>query len=129
MVIDTSAVVALLNDEADAERYEIAIAEAEEAAMSAATALECSLVLEGRYGVVGAQKLDVLLAEQGIIIVAFDAEQLAIARAAFRRFGRGRHPAQLNFGDCFAYALAKQLGQPLLFKGGDFVQTDIASVL
>lgn len=97
--------------------------------MSAATALECSLVLESRYGPVGAIKLDALLSEQGVEVVAFDEEQLALARAAFRRFGRGRHPAALNFGDCFAYALAKARTLPLLFKGDDFAQTDIASAI
>ena len=129
MVIDTSAVVAVLFNEPDAEIFERAIADAESACISAATALECSLVIEGRHGPAGAGKLDLLLAEQGIEIVPFDEEQIAFARAAFRRFGRGRHPAGLNFGDCFAYALAKARALPLLFKGADFSQTDIGSAI
>jgi ribonuclease VapC len=129
MVIDTSAIAAVLFNEPDAELYEIAIASAESLCISAATALECSLVIEGRHGPVGAGKLDVLLVEQEIEVVPFDSEQLAFARAAFRRFGRGRHAAGLNFGDCFAYALAKARALPLLFKGADFSQTDIESAL
>jgi ribonuclease VapC len=128
-VIDTSAIVALLTNEADAELYEAAIASAEESCMSAASVLECTLVLESRYGIAGSQKLQQLLLEQGIGVVPFEAEQLELAIAAFRRFGRGRHPARLNFGDCFPYALAKQLASPLLFKGDDFPQTDIESAL
>ena len=129
IVIDTSAIVALLCNEADADLYEAAIAGAEESCISTASVLECTLVLESRYGAVGSQKLEQLLLEQGIGIVAFDAEQLELARGAFRRFGRGRHPARLNFGDCFSYGLAKQLAAPLLFKGGDFPQTDIEGAL
>jgi ribonuclease VapC len=129
IVIDTSAIVSLLCNETDAELYEAAIAGAEESCISAASALECTFVLEGRYGDVGSQKLNQLFVEQGIAVIAFDEEQLLLARAAFRRFGRGRHPARLNFGDCFAYGLAKQLAVPLLFKGEDFRQTDIESAL
>jgi ribonuclease VapC len=129
MVIDTSAVAAVLFNEADAEIYEVAMASADSACMSAATVLECSLVIESRYGPVGAGKLDTLFVEQEIEIVPFDREQLAFARAAFRRFGRGRHSAGLNFGDCFAYALAKARALPLLFKGNDFAQTDIESAI
>jgi len=129
MVIDTSAIVALLGSELDAELFEDAIAGATTACMSAGTALECSLVLEGRYGAPGAEKLERLITEQEFEIVPFDGEQLLLARVAFRRFGRGRHRAQLNFGDCFAYALAKARGLPLLFKGEDFAQTDVVSAL
>ncbi|OGQ82931.1 MAG: ribonuclease [Deltaproteobacteria bacterium RIFOXYA12_FULL_58_15] len=128
MVIDTSAIVALLNNEADAELFEIAVADAPQACMSTATVLECSLVLESRYGDLGGQKLDLLISEQEIEIVPFNANQLRIARAAFHRFGKGRHPAQLNFGDCFSYALAKERGLPLLYKGRDFSQTDVESM-
>ena len=129
IVIDTSAIVALLSNETDADFYEAAIAGAEESCISAASALECTFVLESRYGEAGTQKLDQLFLEQGIAVIPFDEEQLQLARAAFRRFGRGRHPARLNFGDCFAYGLAKQLAAPLLFKGEDFRQTDIESAL
>lgn len=129
MVLDTSAIVALLANEADAEVYEAALAAAEAPAISAATVLEASLVLEHRHGPPGTAKLDQLLAEQGVQVVPFDVDQLALARAAYRRFGKGRHPAALDFGDCFAYALARQLGVPLLFKGDDFRQTDVESAL
>jgi ribonuclease VapC len=129
MVIDTSAIVALLFNEADADLYEASIADAEESCISAASVLECSLVLESRYGVAGSQKLEQLLHEQGVAIVPFDEAQLVLARAAYRRFGRGRHAARLNFGDCFSYGLAKHLAAPLLFKGEDFPQTDIESAL
>jgi ribonuclease VapC len=129
IVIDTSAIVALLSNEPDADLYEAAIAGAEESCISAASALECTFVLESRYGDVGSQKLDQLFLEQGIAVIPFDDEQLRLARAAFRRFGRGRHPARLNLGDCFAYGLAKHLTAPLLFKGEDFRQTDIESAL
>jgi ribonuclease VapC len=127
MVIDTSAIVAVLFNEPDAELYEAKIAHAEAPCISAASTLECCLVLEARHGPVGGTKLDTLLSEQGIEIVPFDGEQLAFARAAFRRFGRGRHTAALNFGDCFSYALAKARRLPLLFKGADFAHTDIES--
>jgi ribonuclease VapC len=129
MVIDTSAIVALLFDQPDADAYEAAIANAEAACMSAVTALECSIVLERRYGPIGGEKLEALLVDQEVEIVAFERDQLEPARAAFRRFGRGRHPAGLNFGDCFSYALAKARAVPLLFKGNDFAQTDVQSVL
>lgn len=129
MVIDTSAVAALLFNEPDAELFEIAISSTDYACMSAATALECTLVIEGRYGPAAASKFDILVREQEIEIVPFDEEQFEFARAAFRRFGRGRHPAALNFGDCFSYALAKARALPLLFKGQDFSQTDIESAI
>ena len=129
MVIDTSAIVAMLFREPDAEVYLNAIVTAESLCISTANVLECALVIENRHGAPGAEKLDTLLREQDIEIVSFDPDQLALARSAFRRFGRGRHSAALNFGDCFSYALAKARGLPLLFKGNDFTQTDIESVL
>ncbi len=129
MVVDTSALIALLDNEPDADRYETAVAEADSLVISAATALECKIVLEHRYGPVGAVKLDQLLSEQLVEVIAFDREQYAIASAAYRRFGRGRHPAKLNFSDCFSYALAKLRGEPLLFKGDDFAATDVISAL
>jgi ribonuclease VapC len=129
MVIDTSALIAILDNEPDADLYEASLAEAAEPVISSATALECRIVLEHRYGAVGGAKLEQLLAEQGVQVVVFDREQYAIAAAAYRRFGRGRHPARLNFGDCFAYALAKHRNEPLLFKGNDFAATDAISAL
>jgi ribonuclease VapC len=129
IVVDTSAVIALLEDEADAALYTSALVAADGLTMSAANVLECSLVIESRYGEVGRERLDGFLTQVEVEVAAFDAEQVMLARAAFRRFGRGRHPAQLNFGDCFAYALAKQRGASLLYKGNDFSQTDVASAL
>ncbi len=129
IVVDTSAILALLQNESDAERFEDALAASEQSLMSAATALECAMVIEARYTPLGGARFDLLVKEAEIEIVAFDSEQLALARAAFRRFGRGRHPAALNFGDCFAYALSKHRGAPLLFKGDDFSQTDVSSAL
>jgi ribonuclease VapC len=129
MVVDTSALLAVLQNEADAERYERALVDSEQSLISAATAFEASVVLERRFGIAAVRNLDLLLSEAGIELVPFDAEHLELARAAFRRFGRGKHPAQLNFGDCFTYALAKQRGCAVLFKGNDFAQTDIESAL
>jgi ribonuclease VapC len=97
--------------------------------MSAVSLVEASLVIEGRFGGGGARELDALIARSRIQIGAFDGEQAALAREAFRRFGRGRHPAGLNFSDCLAYALAKHLDEPLLFKGDDFAKTDVVPAL
>ncbi|KQW56620.1 ribonuclease, partial [Ensifer sp. Root1252] len=93
--------------------------------ISAATILELSIVIEARLGEAGAAELDLWLYKAGVEVVAVDAEQIAIARRAWRSFGKGRHPASLNFGDCFSYALAKSRNEPLLFKGDDFSRTDI----
>lgn len=90
---------------------------------------EASLVLEGRFGAGAVRELDLLLASGRFEVVPFDEEQLRLARRAWRRFGRGNHPAGLNMGDCASYALAKWAGEPLLFKGNDFAQTDIAPAL
>lgn len=128
MILDSSALIAILLNEPEAERFEQAIGDAEFVAMSAATAFECSIVLESRLGPVAGVRMDLYLREAEVTVIPFDTEQLLFARTAFRRFGRGRHPAQLNMGDCFAYALAKQQGMPLLFKGNDFAQTDVESV-
>jgi ribonuclease VapC len=97
--------------------------------MSAVSLVEAALVIEGRFGERGARELDALLARSRIEVVAFDDRQAMFARDAFRRFGRGRHAAGLNFGDCLAYALAKHLGEPLLFKGDDFAGADITPAL
>ena len=129
MIVDSSAVVAILNREADAERYEDAIASALKRRMSVANLLEASIVVEGRGGAVAGHELDLLLERFGIELEPVTAEQLAAARRAWRRFGRGNHPAALNFGDCFAYALAETTGEPLLFKGGDFAKTDVEAAL
>jgi ribonuclease VapC len=128
MVIDTSALLAILQDEPERRAYNEAIEAAERRSMSAATFVETSIVIEARHGAEGLRDLDALVAAAEIERVPVDAEQAQIARVAFSRFGRGRHPAGLNYGDCFAYALAKALAEPLLYKGGDFAQTDVAGV-
>jgi ribonuclease VapC len=128
MVIDTSALLAILQDEPERRAYNEAIEAAERRSMSTATFVETSIVIEARHGAEGLRDLDALVAAAEIELVPVDAEQAQIARVAFSRFGRGRHPAGLNYGDCFAYALAKALAEPLLYKGGDFAQTDVAGV-
>jgi ribonuclease VapC len=129
MVVDSSAVVAILRQEPDARRFALALAQAPDRWMSAASLVEAALVIEGRFGERGARELDALLGRSRVEFIAFDDAQAILARDAFRRFGRGRHPAGLNFGDCLAYALAKHLGEPLLFKGDDFTRTDITPAL
>ena len=129
MVIDTSAFLAILQDEPDRRSFTEAIGAAVVRRTSAATFLEASMVLQSRYGAEGTQRLDMLLESARIEVMAVDPAQARIARRAFVDFGKGRHPAGLNYGDCFAYALARQLGEPLLCKGGDFARTDIDLVL
>ncbi len=129
MVVDSSAIIAILKQEPDAQRFALALAYAPDRWMSAVSLVEAALVIEGRFGGRGARELDTLIARSRIQFVAFDGEQAALAREAFRRFGRGRHPAGLNFGDCLAYALAKHLDEPLLFKGDDFAKTDVVPAL
>lgn len=126
MVIDSSALLALLANEPDAEQFAEAIEAATTRCMSAASLLETATVIEARYGPAGGHKLDELLTTAQIQIEPVTMEQITIARLGFRTFGKGRHPASLNFGDCFAYALARLLDEPLLFKGNDFSQTDVA---
>jgi len=125
MVIDTSAIIAVLLLEANAASIAQAIESASPRLLSAASLLEASIVVESRKGETGGRELDLLLYRAAIEVVAVDQDQAEIARLAWRRFGKGRHPAGLNFGDCFAYALAKSRRLPLLFQGDDFVQTDI----
>lgn len=129
MVIDTSAIAAILFAEGDAERYAEVIAGDTIRLVSAGTFLECSLVVEAELGEEGGRELDLLVLRAGIETIAFSADQLSIARHAFRTFGKGRHPAGLNYGDCFSYALSKSSGEPLLFKGADFSKTDVRPVL
>lgn len=125
MVIDTSALVAILQNEPERHVFNEAIEAASSRRMSVANFVESSLVIESRQGAEGLRELDFFLDRAGIHLVAVDAEQGKVARRAFSQFGKGRHPAGLNYGDCFAYALAKVLGEPLLFKGSDFSKTDI----
>jgi ribonuclease VapC len=127
MVIDTSAVVAILEDEPQRARFVRLIAADEVRLLSAVSRVECTCVIEGRKRAAGRADLDLFLREAAIEVAPVTADQAEIACEVFRRFGRGRHPAGLNIGDTFAYALAKATGEPLLFKGGDFARTDIAS--
>jgi ribonuclease VapC len=128
MVIDTSAILALLFNEPEADEVEIAIDEDPVRLMSAAAALEAAIVVEARLGAAGGREFDLLLHKARIDLVAVTSEQMDIGRDAWRRFGRGRHEANLNFGDCLSYALAAVSGEPLLFKGNDFSKTDIERV-
>ena len=125
MVIDTSALVAMLCDEPDAQRLEAAVEADPIRLMSTASYLEAAIVIETRFGEPGGRELDLWLHRAGVDVVAVDSDQAEAARVAHRRFGRGRHPAGLNYGDCFAYALAKISGEPLLFIGDYFANTDI----
>jgi ribonuclease VapC len=127
MVIDTSAVVAILADEPERARFVQMIAADEVRLLSAVSRVECTCVIEGRKRAAGRAELDLFLREAAIEIAPVTADQAEIACDAFRRFGRGRHPAGLNIGDTFAYALARATGEPLLFKGDDFSRTDILS--
>ena len=97
--------------------------------MSVASFVEAFIVMQARYGEEGVRDLDLFLARAEIELAPVDVNQAHIARQAFRQYGKGRHPAALNFGDCFTYALAKATGEPLLFKGNDFTQTDLIAVL
>lgn len=129
MVIDTSAVLALLFNEPEAESIEVAIDEDPVRLMSAASGLEAAIVVEARLGAAGSREFDLLLHKARIDLVAVTSEQMEVGRDAWRRFGRGRHEANLNFGDCFSYALASVSGEPLLSKGDDFARTDVARVV
>lgn len=125
MVIDTSALLAILLDEPERRTFNEAIEAADSRVMSAATFVEISIIIESRFGAEGLRDLDLFLERAGIELVAVETEHAYVARRAFSRFGKGRHPAGLNYGDCFAYALATVLEEPLLYKGEDFGQTDI----
>ena len=127
MVIDTSAVLAILQDEPERRMFNEAIEEAETRSLSVASFLETSMIVESRYGSDGMRDLDLFIAKAQIELIAVDVEQAHLARQAFRQFGKGRHPAGLNFGDCFSYALARSLADPLLYKGSDFGKCDIES--
>ena len=128
MVIETSALVSMLTDEPEARLFEAAVAADPVRLMSTASYLEAAIVIEQRFGEPGGRELDLWLHRAGVDLVGVDADQAEVARSAYRRFGKGRDPAGLNYGDCFAYALAKVSGEPLLVKGGDFVNTDIGVV-
>ncbi len=127
MVIDTSALVAILQNEPDRRAFNEAIEAAESRSISTASLVEASIIIESRYGPDGTRSLDLFVSKSEISLVPVDSDQAYLARNAFRQYGKGRHPAGLNFGDCFSYALAKALDEPLLFKGDDFTQTDIVA--
>ena len=129
MVVDTSAVLAILLGEPDSEQFLNALVDADRVRTSAATAVEIGIVAIMRAGVQAEIKVDQLFARCGIEIVPVSQDQANLARSAFRTFGKGRHPARLNFGDCFSYALSKTVNEPLLYKGEDFRKTDLRSVL
>ncbi len=127
MVIDTSAVVAILRQESGAESLLRRLTAAGSRRISAASLLETAIVLEGKSGERGGEQLDLFLARAQIEVAPVTFEQVRIARRAWRRYGKGSgHAAQLNFGDCFSYALARSLGEELLYKGADFAHTDVA---
>lgn len=130
MIVDTSAVIAIIRSESDADRFKATIADAFSVAMSAATFVEISVVLNGGRDAIALRRFDDFISENGIVIEPVTESQARIAREAYRDFGRGsEHPANLNFGDCFAYALAVTKKESLLFKGGDFRHTDIEPAL
>lgn len=124
MVIDTSAIIAILRGEPESDRLQQSIAAAPRRRLSTASLLECRIVAANLDI---AAELEAWLAAAAVEIEPFTADQCRLAAQAFLDFGKGRHPAGLNFGDCFAYALAKQTGEPLLYKGDDFSRTDIAA--
>ena len=129
MILDSSPLVAILAGEPDAELYIQAISRAPRCRISAGNFIELSIVVESQFPVEVLRQCDALFRRVGIVIEPVSVEHAHLARQAFHDFGKGRHPAGLNFGDCFAYALAKHTGEPLLFKGNDFSQTDIVSAL
>ena len=128
MVVDSSAILSILLHESDARFFAKMLSVSPVNIMSAGNFLEVSIVIDNRRREIGLIDLDRLISAAGIDIVAVDRTQAVAARNAYRRYGRGRHSAGLNFGDCFAYALAKSTGEPLLFKGADFATTDIEVV-
>lgn len=129
MIVDSSAIVAIVREEADGPAIMESILAAPKATMSAANLLETSIVIDGEGSPEVSERLDQMIGMLGIHITPFTANQARIARDAYRRFGKGSgHPARLNFGDCFAYALSVDANEPLLFKGTDFSQTDVRHI-
>jgi len=125
VVIDSSVLLAILLAEPERSHFVDLITEASVRLLSAANALETAIVSESRLNTVGGHELDILIQKAAIEIVSVDSEQFYVARQAWRKYGKGRHPAGLNFGDCFAYALSKVSSEPLLAKGTDFQKTDL----
>ncbi|MDO9142335.1 MAG: type II toxin-antitoxin system VapC family toxin [Methylobacter sp.] len=129
MVVDSSVLIAILLNEDDAAQYAQKLINADQLFISAVSIVEASMVIEYKKGETGAAKFDELLQLIEPTIIAFDKQQAQLARIAWRNYGKGRHPAKLNFGDCCSYAAAQHCHMPLLFKGNDFSQTDIQSAL
>jgi len=125
MVIDTSAILAIFLAEPERAQFLELVTEAETRLISAVNVFETGIVLEARRGEAAGREFDLFLSRAKLDVVPVDAEQVETASVAWRKYGKGRHPAALNFGDCFAYALAKMLGEPLLAKGAAFGRTDI----
>ena len=125
MILDSSALLAILQDEPERAEFADAIEAADACSMSVVSFVECSIVLATRRGPDAVRDLDLLIAKASIGLVPVDADQADYARRAHRAFGKGNHPAGLNFGDCFSYALSKATGESLLYKGGDFSLTDV----
>jgi len=128
MVIDTSALVAILLGEPEAEAFAEAIAGDPKRLVSVFSVLETGIVIEAKKGDAGGRELDLFIHRASIEIISMDSGQVDLARFAWRSFGNGRHPAGLNIGDCCSYALSKYSGEPLLFKGNDFSKTDVEVV-
>ncbi len=129
MILDTSALAAIFFGEQEATLFTQLIHDSERCRISAPNFLELSIIIESQIGSDASRQLDAFFRRAGIVIEPFTVEQAYLARQAFLDFGKGRHTAGLNFGDCFSYALAKITGEPLLFKGEDFKKTDIAAAL
>ncbi|MYD70516.1 MAG: type II toxin-antitoxin system VapC family toxin [Acidobacteria bacterium] len=127
MVVDSSAVLAILFNEPERDTFAAALAQAGVRLMSSVNALETAVVVSARKGPHGAREFDLLLHRAEIEVIAFTADHLRLARDAYQRYGEGRHPAGLNLGDCCAYALSRHTGESLLFKGNDFPQTDVVA--
>jgi ribonuclease VapC len=126
VIIDTSAIIAILRDEPEAMSFARAIADATIRRVSAINFVESAVVIDASHDPIATRRFDDFIREANISVEPVTIDQAQIARAAYRDFGKGSgHPARLNFGDCFAYALSKSLGEPLLYKGGDFAHTDI----
>jgi ribonuclease VapC len=125
MILDTSAVLAILFEEPEAPHFAYIIGDAESCTISAATFVEISIIVEARKGDAGIRMWELFFREAGIAVEAITEEHARTASRAWSKFGKGRHSAGLNFGDCFSYALAKIADEPLLFKGDDFARTDI----
>jgi ribonuclease VapC len=125
MIVDTSALLAILRDEPERRAFNEALESAATRRMSVASFVEASIIVESRFGTEGLRDLDLFVERAGIELVSVDLEQARMARHGFGRYGKGRHPAGLNFGDCFSYALARVSGESLLFKGSDFSKTDV----